>query len=110
MRASRHTRRAILAATGLASAAPALAAGPVDVIPIAPTDRDPGEIVARFAAALRPTTRVISVSHVISATGHAMPVAEIAALARSRGVVCVVDGAQAWGQIPVDVRAIGCHA
>jgi selenocysteine lyase/cysteine desulfurase len=82
----------------------------LDVIPIAPTDRNPAAIVARFAAALRPTTRVISVSHVISSTGHRMPVAEIAALARSRGVLCVVDGAQAWGQIPVDVKAIGCHA
>src|SRR5258707_11814357 len=39
-----------------------------------------------------------------------MPVREIAALARSRGVVCVVDGAQAWGQIPVDGKKIGCHA
>jgi selenocysteine lyase/cysteine desulfurase len=82
----------------------------VDVIPIAPTDRNPAAIVASFAAALRPTTRVISVSHVISATGHRMPVEEIAALARSRGVVCVVDGAQAWGQIAIDVKAIGCHA
>jgi selenocysteine lyase/cysteine desulfurase len=82
----------------------------IDVIPIAPKDQDPVAIVARFAAALQPRTRVISVSHVISSTGHRMPVAEIAALARSKGVVCVVDGAQAWGQIPVDVKAIGCHA
>jgi len=82
----------------------------IDVIPIAPADHDPAAILARFEAALRPGTRVISVSHVISATGHRMPVAEIAALARSRGVICVVDGAQAWGQIPLDVKAIGCHA
>ena len=82
----------------------------VDVIPIAPADHDPAAIMARFANALRPDTRVISVSHVISATGHLMPVREIAALARSKGVICVVDGAQAWGQIPVDVKAIGCHA
>jgi selenocysteine lyase/cysteine desulfurase len=82
----------------------------VDVIPITPEDHDAAAIVSRFAAGLRPTTRVISVSHVISATGHRMPVEEIAALARSRGLVCVVDGAQAWGQIPVDVKAIGCHA
>jgi selenocysteine lyase/cysteine desulfurase len=82
----------------------------VDVIPIAPADHDPAAIVERFAAELRPNTRVISVSHVISATGHLMPVREIAALARSRGVVCVVDGAQALGQVAVDVKAIGCHA
>lgn len=82
----------------------------VDVIPIAPDDQDPASIVARFADALRRDTRVISVSHVISATGHRMPITEIAALARSRGVLCVVDGAQALGQISVDVKALGCHA
>jgi selenocysteine lyase/cysteine desulfurase len=82
----------------------------VDVIPIAPEDLNADRIVDRFAAALRPETRMISVSHVISATGHRMPIARIAALARSRGVLCVVDGAQAAGQIPVDVRALGCHA
>jgi len=82
----------------------------VDAIPISPEDQDPQAIVKRFARAILPDTRVISVSHVISATGHRMPVSEIAALARSRGVLCVVDGAQAVGQIPVDVKAIGCHA
>jgi selenocysteine lyase/cysteine desulfurase len=82
----------------------------IDVIRIAPADQDPAAIVDRFARAIRPDTRLISVSHVISTTGHRMPVAEIAALARSKGVICVVDGAQAVGQIPVDVRALGCHA
>jgi selenocysteine lyase/cysteine desulfurase len=82
----------------------------IDVIPIAPEDHDPAAIVARFERAIRRDTRVISVSHVISTTGHLMPVREIAALARSRGVLCVVDGAQALGQIPVDVRALDCHA
>ena len=82
----------------------------VDTIPIAPGDRDPAAIVARFARAIRPRTRVVSVSHVVSATGYCMPIAEIAALARAHDILCVVDGAQALGQIPVDVKALGCHA
>ncbi len=49
-------------------------------------------------------------SHVITTTGLRMPIREIAALARSRGVLCVVDGAQALGHVPVDVRALGCDA
>jgi selenocysteine lyase/cysteine desulfurase len=84
--------------------------GAVDVIPVEPQDLDPTVIVERLARAIRPGTRVISVSHVISATGHRMPIAEIAALARARGLLCVVDGAQAVGQVPVDVKALGCHA
>ena len=82
----------------------------VDVIPISPDDHDPQVIVERFARAIRADTKVISVSHVISTTGRRMPIADIAAVARSRGVLCVVDGAQAVGQIAVDVKALGCHA
>jgi selenocysteine lyase/cysteine desulfurase len=82
----------------------------VDRIPIALDEPESAAIVRRFAAAITPATRVISVSHVISSTGLRMPIAEISALARERGIVCVVDGAQAVGAIPVNVKALGCHA
>jgi selenocysteine lyase/cysteine desulfurase len=82
----------------------------VDIVPIAPLDHDPKRILDRFAAAITPGTRVISVSHIFTSTGLRMPVAELASLARARGVLCVVDGAQAVGQISVDVEALGCHA
>jgi len=82
----------------------------VDRIPIALDEHESAAIVRRFAAAITPATRVISVSHVISSTGMRMPVAEISALARERGILCVVDGAQAVGAIPVNVKALGCHA
>jgi selenocysteine lyase/cysteine desulfurase len=55
-------------------------------------------------------TRVISVSHVITSTGLRMPVREIVALARSRNILTIIDGAQAVGNIEVDVKAIGCDA
>jgi selenocysteine lyase/cysteine desulfurase len=82
----------------------------LDAVPLSPSDSDPEAVVRRFADKLTPSTRVISVSHVIAATGLRMPVAEIAALARTRGVLCVVDGAQAVGGLDVNVRALGCHA
>jgi selenocysteine lyase/cysteine desulfurase len=82
----------------------------LDVVPVAPTDHDPDEIVRRFAAAITPATKVISVSHVISSTGLRMPIADIAALARNHGALCIVDGAQAVGHIDVDVKSLGCHA
>jgi selenocysteine lyase/cysteine desulfurase len=81
----------------------------VDRVAIALDEHDQTAIVSRFAAAITPATRVISVSHVISSTGLRMPIAEICALARERGVLCVVDGAQALGATPVDVKALGCH-
>jgi selenocysteine lyase/cysteine desulfurase len=82
----------------------------VDQIAISLDEHDSDAIVRRFAAAITPATRVISVSHIISSTGLRMPIAELSALARERGILCVVDGAQAIGAIPVDVKALGCHA
>jgi len=82
----------------------------IDVVSIAPGERDIGAIVDRFAQAIRPETMVISVSHVLWTTGMRMPVAELSRLARERGCVSVVDGAQALGAIAVDVKEIGCDA
>ena len=71
---------------------------------------DPQEIVGRVEAAITPRTRVIAWPHITSALGTVHPVKAICALARERGIFTVIDGAQAIGQIPVDVRAIGCDA
>lgn len=82
----------------------------IDVVSIAPGDFDTKAIISRFEKAITDRTRVISVSHVITSTGLRMPIAEIAALAKHRGLLCVVDGAQAVGSIDVDVRKLGCDA
>jgi selenocysteine lyase/cysteine desulfurase len=82
----------------------------VDTVPITPSDHDPKAIVDRFASAITSSTRLISVSHILTSTGLRMPVADLAALARARGILCIVDGAQALGQIAVDVKTLRCHA
>lgn len=82
----------------------------IDRIAIAPEDHDVKGIVERFASAIRKDTRVISVSHVITSTGLRMPVREVVALAKGRNIITIVDGAQAVGNTPVDVKAIGCDA
>jgi L-cysteine/cystine lyase len=65
------------------------------------------EIVAAFDRLIEPGTRLVSLSHVLWSTGMVMPVARIAAIARSRGAAVIVDGAQAAGAIPVNVRDLG---
>lgn len=82
----------------------------LDVVPIPRGDFDADAIVSAMAKGIRTGTRVISVSHVFSSTGLRMPIAELSALARSRGVLCVVDGAQAVGAMRVNLRELGCHA
>jgi selenocysteine lyase/cysteine desulfurase len=73
-----------------------------------PTDlHDAAAIVDRFSQAIRPATRVLSFSHLLTSTGLRMPVAPLAQLARDRSAISVVDGAQAAGGVVVDVKALG---
>jgi len=71
---------------------------------------NPGEIVDLIVKEITPRTRVIMLSHVITGSGAILPVKEICAEARKRGIITVLDGAQALGHVNVDVKDIGCDA
>lgn len=71
---------------------------------------DPDEIVASIMKEVTPKTRVIAVPHIISVYGVVMPVKQICAEARKRGIFTILDGAQTVGQVQVDVQDIGCDA
>jgi selenocysteine lyase/cysteine desulfurase len=77
-------------------------------IPLPPPD--PETMVKVFAEAIGPNTKVIAIPHITSRFGIRMPVREICALAREREVFTLIDGAQALGQLRVDVKEIGCDA
>ena len=62
----------------------------------------------QFVRALRPGTRLAIVTQASNVTGALQPVAAICEAMRSRGVLTLVDGAQAAGHLPVSVRDIGC--
>ena len=70
------------------------------------TDAD--ELVRRVEAALSPRTRLVAVSHVCTVNGQILPVKEICRLAAANGSLSLLDGAHAVGQIPVNVRDLGC--
>lgn len=82
----------------------------IDTIIIPPSENNVEAILDRIKKNIRKKTKLISLSHVFSSTGLRMPVAEISSLARSRGILCIVDGAQAVGAIKVNVKELGCHA
>ncbi len=52
-------------------------------------------------------TALVTIIHANNETGTLQPVAEIAAIARSRGALVHTDAAQSVGKIPVDVAALG---
>jgi L-cysteine/cystine lyase len=70
-------------------------------------DVDDETILSRFDDAIRPGTRIVVVSHVLWTTGRLLPIAGIARIARERGCVTAVDGAQAAGAIPLAVHDLG---
>lgn len=66
-------------------------------------------VIDAYAQALdkHPRTRLLLLTHVSHRTGLLVPVAEIARLARSRGVDVIVDAAHSWGQIDFQVNDLG---
>ncbi|MFM1877795.1 MAG: hypothetical protein RLZZ241_661 [Bacteroidota bacterium] len=71
---------------------------------------DPQEVFDAIFNAVTPKTKVIAIPHIISVYGTVMPVKEICAEAKKRGIFTILDGAQCVGQIHVDVKEIGCDA
>ena len=65
---------------------------------------DPHDI----SKALTRRTALIVCTHASNVTGAIQPVAAIGILAREKGIRTLIDGAQALGALPVNVRALGC--
>jgi cysteine desulfurase len=68
---------------------------------------DTGMVAAAdVAAAIRPDTILISIMHANNEVGTIQPIAEIAALARGKGICMHTDAAQSVGKIGTDVQAL----
>ena len=63
--------------------------------------------VSRFEAALRPETRLATIAYANNEIGTVQPIAELARLARRRGVLFHSDAVAAAGWLPMDVTALG---
>jgi isopenicillin-N epimerase len=56
-----------------------------------------------FTRALTPRTRILSFTHLTSSVGDLFPARDLCALARERGVLSMVDGAQSFGLLDVNL-------
>jgi isopenicillin-N epimerase len=73
-------------------------------IPVPVTSAE--DVIESLWQAVTPRTRVVFLSHITSATALIFPVGEICRRARAAGILTMIDGAHAPGQIPVDLSAL----
>ena len=77
----------------------------IKVIPIL----DSGELdLVAFKNLLSPKTKLLALSHISNALGTINPVEEMIALAKEKGALVLIDGAQSAPHMIVDVQALDC--
>lgn len=65
------------------------------------------EFADRLLAAVTPRTKLIFLSHITSTTALIFPIRDVCQAARSRGILTLIDGAHAPGQIDLHLEALG---
>ena len=77
----------------------------IKVIPVL----DSGELdMDAFKNLLNPKTKLLALSHISNALGTINPVEEMIALAKEKGALVLIDGAQSVPHMLVDVQALDC--
>jgi len=64
------------------------------------------DVLGRFSDALGPRTRLAVIDHITSHSAAILPVREMTALCRDKGIQTLVDGAHAPGMVAVDLSDI----
>jgi isopenicillin-N epimerase len=67
---------------------------------------NPQQCIEAVKNAITPQTKLAILDHITSGTALVLPLAEMVAVCRERGVAVLVDGAHAPGQVPLDVPSI----
>lgn len=81
---------------------------PVRVVDLPLIPDNPSQVVDLIRQAIRPNTRVLLVSYMTYLTGQVLPIREICAMARRKGVEVIVDGAHAFAHVPFKISELGC--
>ncbi len=72
-----------------------------------PVESDGSLDIHLLERAIRPETAIVSVMWANNETGVLFPIEEIAAICRSRGVLCHTDAVQTPGKLAIDVKSLG---
>ena len=72
-----------------------------------PVDSDGHLDLGLLDKSIRPDTAIVSIMWANNETGVVFPIEEIAAICRSKGVLCHTDAVQTPGKLKIDVKALG---
>lgn len=67
----------------------------------------PEAFVEQFWQGVTPRTRLIYLSHITSPTAQRFPIEALCQRARREGILTLIDGAHAPGQVTLDLQAVG---
>ncbi|MDE2848243.1 MAG: aminotransferase class V-fold PLP-dependent enzyme [Gemmatimonadota bacterium] len=72
------------------------------------TPDSPQKVIDAVAAGITSKTKFLTICHVNYTDGFVMPVKEICEIARDRGIITLIDGAQPPGMMKMDMNELGC--
>ncbi|HEU4993485.1 MAG TPA: aminotransferase class V-fold PLP-dependent enzyme [Gemmatimonadaceae bacterium] len=72
-------------------------------VPVVSPHPGPQAYADAFVKAMTPRTKVLAITHVTNIMGDVLPVAQLCGIARSRGILSLVDGAQSFGVLDVNL-------
>jgi cysteine desulfurase/selenocysteine lyase len=64
--------------------------------------------MSALSALMTPSTKLLAITHISNTLGTVNPVKEITRMAHEKGIVVLIDGAQALSHMKVDVQDIDC--
>ena len=77
-------------------------------IKVIPNDEHGNFSLPALEEAISPKTKLLAITHIGSGTGGMTPIVAIGAIARKHGILYLLDACQSAGQVPIDVKEIGC--
>lgn len=75
---------------------------------VAPITDDGDVLASDVMACMTERTKMLAISQMSNALGTILPVAELVAMAKARGITTLIDGCQGATHLPVDVKTLDC--
>lgn len=73
----------------------------------APDFENPLKTLESFKSVLKPSVRLVVITHASNVNGGMLPVAEITAESKKVGAIVIVDCSQSAGHLPINVKELG---